>query len=103
MRNIYVKEGRAVLQDICSRFIYEVFVLAHHENIFSTINHKYFSSEKEIKNVIENYQVTEYISINCEMYSAPLRWLLDNDFELYVKPQKKKRKKNEQKVIPVES
>jgi hypothetical protein len=103
MRNIYVKEGQVVLQDICNRFIYEVFVFVHHKNIFSTINHKYYSSEVEIKNIIENYKVTENITVNCEMYSAPLKWLLDNEFQLYVKPEKKKRKKNEQKVITVKS
>ena len=103
---IYVKEGRTVFMDNCNRFIYEVFVFVQHKNIFSTVNHKFFSSEKEIKKVIENYKVTENITINCELYSAPIRWLLDNDYDLYVKPEKKKRnykkKENEQKIVPVE-
>lgn len=91
MRSSYIKDDQIVLQDICNRFIYEVFVFVHHKNIFSTINHKYFSSQVEIPNIIENYQIADYITVNCTMYTAPLRWLLDNNFELYIKPEKKKR------------
>jgi hypothetical protein len=91
MEDIYVKEGQVALVDNCNRFVYEVFVFVQHKNIFSTANHKYFSSEKEIKNIVSIYQHDEYIQTCCDLYSAPLKWLIENDFTLYVKPEKKKR------------
>lgn len=91
MGDIYIKENQAVLLDNCGRFIYEVFVFVKYKNIFSTVNHRYFSSETEIKNIISSYQYNEFIEIYCELYSAPLKWLLDNEFVVYVKPEKKKR------------
>lgn len=93
MSEFYIKENKAVRVDSCNRFIYEVMVFVWYENIYSMVNHKYFSSEVEIKGVIESYFVTPNIEIYCKMYSAPLQWLIDNDFILYIKPAPKKRKK----------
>lgn len=101
MAAVYVKDDKSVLADTCGRFIYEVYVFVMYENTFSTANHKYFSSDIEILNIIESYYVTPNIEINCTMYSAPLSWLIENDYVLWVKPVKKKRitkPKNEQKT-----
>jgi hypothetical protein len=89
----YVNGDKAVRLDNCNRFIYEVMVNVYYDNIFSMVNHKYFTSETEIPNVIESYYVTPSIEICCEMYSAPKSWLNDNDFILYVKPEKKSKQK----------
>lgn len=94
MSEFYVKDDKAVRLDSCNRFIYEVMVNVYYNNIFSMVNHKYFSTPVEIPNVIESYYVTPSIEICCEMYSAPKSWLHDNDFVVYVEPEKKKRKRN---------
>ena len=97
----YGKNGVFVRVDNCNRFIYEVSVYVKYENIYSMANHKYFSSEKEIPNVIEKINVNKFITIFCEMYSAPMDWIIENDYKLYIKPEKKKRKKkdDEQKIM----
>jgi len=89
--DIYVKDDQSCLIDDCNRFIYEVFVFSQFENVYSLSNHKYFTSKKEIPNIIRLLKITPYISIECDLYSAPLKWLIDNNFILYKEPEKKKR------------
>lgn len=93
MPEFYINNDKAIRLDSCDRFIYEVTVFVWYENIYSMINHKYFSSEVEIEGIIENHFITPKIEICCEIYSAPKRWLIENDFILYIEPEKKKRKK----------
>ena len=76
----YSKDGRVVLLDDCGRFIYEVFIFVKYQNIYSLHGHKYFSSEKEITNVIDIFHVSNHISVECALYSAPLYWLKQNNF-----------------------
>jgi hypothetical protein len=91
--SIYIKDDQVVLLDKCGRFIYEVFVTVKFENIFSIANHKYFTSDIEILNIVRCHEVSPYIKVECDLYSAPLKWLIKNDFILYIKPEKKLRKK----------
>lgn len=98
MSSFYIKDKQAVKVDSCNRFIYEVMVFVYYENIFSMAQHKYFSSETYIENIIESYYKSPNIEICCELYSAPKDWLIDNDFILYVEPEKKKRKNGRQKI-----
>lgn len=86
----YVKDNKSVVLDSCGRFIYEVMVFVQYENIVSMARHEYFSSNIEIPNIIDSYNVNKYVRIECYLYSAPKEWILDNDFMLYVKPEKKK-------------
>ena len=89
--DVYVKEDQSSLINDCGGFIYEVCTFIQYENIYNQANHKYFTSDKEILNIIRFYKITPYIEIQCYLYSAPLWWLIENDFTLYKKPEKKKR------------
>lgn len=104
--DVYIKDKQSALINKCGQFIYEVLVYVRFENIFNLANHQLFSSDKEIKNIVSPVYISPHIEIQCYLYSAPKRWLIDNNFILYVKPEKKKRilknKENEQKIIPVE-
>ena len=92
---VYFKEKESILVDTCNRFIYEVFIFIIYENIFSMADHRYFSSEIEIPNVVNTTYIDKYTEMDCSLYSAPMSWIIENDFILYIKPEKKKRiKKN---------
>jgi hypothetical protein len=79
-----------VFEDNCNRFIYELAVTVKFENTFSTPLIKYYSSDKFLK--IVNYKkLTDYISLESSLYSAPKKWLFENNFIKYEKPIKKKR------------
>lgn len=95
---MYVKNNQTVFIDPEERFIYEVYVFIWYENIRSLGNHKFFYSKVEIKNIIESYFINKYIEVYTVLHSAPKEWIIENDFILYVKPEKKKRKKNEKIV-----
>lgn len=95
----YRKDDKFVRIDECNRFIYEVTVYVKYENICNMANHKYFSSNTEIPKVVEEYNLDNNITIYCELIYAPKRWLIDNGYQLYVKPEKKKRKKKDESEI----
>jgi hypothetical protein len=99
MPETYIKDDKTVLLDNCNRFVYEVFVEASYENITCMVQHEYFSSDTEIKGVVESYKYSPYITIFCILLSAPKSWLEENDYSIYIKPVKKKpikKKINEQ-------
>lgn len=94
---VYYKDNQFVYVDSCNRFIYEVYIFVKFENTFSTARFTRYSSDTEIKGIIKTTYVGDFIEIDCSLYSAPLRWLIDNDFAVYVKPEKKKRKYTKKK------
>lgn len=107
MELIYIKDDESALVDSCGRFIYEVCVFVRYENIYNIANHKWFTSEKEIPNIIRSLQISPFIEVQCHLYSAPKRWLIDNGFDIYVPKEKKTRTiKNKEddkpKIVPVE-
>lgn len=107
METIYVKDEDSALADPCGRFIYEVCVFVKFENTYNMANHKWFTSEKEIPNIIRSLQISPYIEVQCHLYSAPKKWLIDSGFDIYVPKEKKKRTiKNKEddksKIVPVE-
>jgi len=93
VEEIYVKGDQFVRIDECNRFIYEVSVYVKYQNIYSMVNHKYFSSDKEIVTFIDKVVINQFTTIYCELYSAPKEWIIENEFTLYIKPEKKKRVK----------
>jgi hypothetical protein len=101
MSDLYIKDNKTVKLDSCNRFIYEVTVNACYNDIFSMIDHRYFSSNEEILNVIDSFYITPNMEICCELYSAPLNWLVENDYTLYIETEKKKRKSGRQKTKTV--
>lgn len=87
---LYQKNKSGCLADNCNRFIYEVVVTVNLEGFFSTPLIKYFSSDRFLK-VVTPIKLSKFTQIETELYSAPLKWLEENDYTLYVKPIKKKR------------
>jgi len=107
METIYIKDDESALVDPCGRFIYEVCVFVKYENIYNLANHKWFTSEKEIPNIIRSLQIDPFIEVQCHLYSAPKSWLINNDFDIYVPKEKKKRiiknkEDDKPKIEPVE-
>ncbi len=96
--NVYVKDDQFVYLDKCNRFTYDVYISIAYKNIFSTARYTRYSSDEEIKGVIKYFKINKYVDIECFMYSAPLRWLIDNEFSIYIKPDKKKRTYNKKKL-----
>jgi hypothetical protein len=97
-KTVYYKDNNFVYVDKCNRFTYDVYVSIQYGNIFSTPQQYRFASDVEIKNIVKYFKIDKYIDIECFMYSAPLRWLIDNGFAVYIKPEKKKRKYNKKKL-----
>lgn len=93
--NKYINENLLVFEDNCGRFIYEVFLFLQYDNVFSTVAHKYFSSDVEIKGIIQKMKLNKFLSYECSLYSAPLQWLKEHEFVPYVEPPKKKRIKKQ--------
>lgn len=96
-RTVYEKDNQFIYVDDCNRFIYERYIFVRFENLFSTADYQRYSSDVEIKGIIKHIYIGSYIEIVSELISAPLRWLIDNDFVVYVKPEKKKRKYTKKK------
>jgi hypothetical protein len=95
--DVYVKDDQSALINDCGYFIYEVFTFVQFENVYNMANHRYFTSTKEIPNIIRFFKINPYIEVQCYLYSAPKKWLIENNFILYSKPLKIK--KNEQKSV----
>ena len=97
----FIKDGAVVLEDNCNRFLYEVFLFINFEGSLSLGGYKIFSSEKEL-NIIPSVKLSKYKEIVCELYSAPKRWLIDNDFNEYNNEKRQlngpKRKNNKSKL-----
>lgn len=82
-----------VLVDNDNLFVYEVSVFVKFKNYFSMVKNTYYSSSKEIKNIVYCYNKTPNVQIITELFSAPKDWLLENNYSLYI-PKEKKKKKN---------
>lgn len=88
---IYEKNGVFILKDTENRFVYQTHVYLYHKNYFSLIKNVYYSSSIEIKGVVGSFFKNKHIQIVSELYSAPEFWIKENDFKLYVPPEKIKR------------
>ena len=91
--NVYVKEDESALINTCGQFVYEVSMFVNYEGIYSLANHTYYYSDKYIKNIIKIKQISKYIEIHCDLFSAPEKWLNENNFIL-----QEKKIKNESKT-----
>lgn len=97
---VYIKDDESALVNHSGQFVYEVSVYINYDGIFSLAKHNLFYSDKPIDKITRFFKYSEYIEIFCDLYSAPEKWLLDNEFVLYIKPIKKK--KDEQKSLSSE-
>lgn len=94
--DVYIKGKESSLVNTCGQFVYEVSTYVRFENIYNMANTMLFYSDKEIQNIVNYAKITPYIEVQCHLYSAPLKWLLNSGFTLYVKPEKKKRIKKKE-------
>lgn len=86
-------EGKIVRVDKEGRFVYESMIYIWFDNIVSMNDHKWYFCYTEIKNVIESYYINNHIELYTVLYSAPKDWLIENGYNVYIKPEKKKRKR----------
>lgn len=86
---VYVKKGEAVLVSKGNQFMYEASVFCRYKGYFGIIDNKLFSCNREIPNIVSPFFRDAHTEYVCTLYSAPLSWLLDNDYVKYVKPDKK--------------
>ena len=86
---IYVKGNEAVLINKGNIFMYEVSVYCHYKSYFGIVESKWYTCNQEIPNIISNFKRDSHTEITCCLFSAPLPWLLNNDYIKYVKPDKK--------------
>lgn len=92
---VFVNDTESALINYCGQFIYEVSLFINYKGLYHIVNHKYYYSDKPIYNIQNIKQITKYLEIHCNLFSAPEKWLLDNGFIEYKKPEKKKRIKKE--------
>jgi hypothetical protein len=76
------------------KFLYEVCVNLHYKNYYSQIKKEYYESLVPINNFVESIFINRNVEITCELHTAPIEWLEDNNFIIWTKPEKKKRCKN---------
>lgn len=88
--NIYVNKRNSAFINTNRKFVYEVCVYCYYKNYYSIVNRAYYSSDVEITNYVRSFFRDPHTEIRCELYSAPLPWLLDNGYTKYQKPDKKK-------------
>ena len=91
--DVYKKDKQIILPSKTKEFVYVVTVEIHYPNYYSVANTRYYSSLKEIPNIVPSFFKNLHTEICCELYSAPLEWLLDNDFSIYIKPKKIRKKR----------
>lgn len=80
----YIKKQELIVSNNLSIFIYEVSVYIHFKNLFFLANSKMYSSKVPITNIVQDYWKNKHIQICCNLYSAPEKWLLENDYKEYV-------------------
>ena len=97
---VYVKGDESALINYSGQFVYEVSVYINFQDTLSLARHSLFYSDKPIDKIVRFFKYSKYIEVFCDLYSAPEKWLLDNEFVLFVKPEKIK--KDEQKSLSSE-
>lgn len=95
MEEIYVKRDSSLL--ISNKFVYEVTVSCHYENYFCIVNTTMFESETIIEKIVESYFISKHIQVSCELFSAPIEYIKDEGYKLWVKPPKKPHKPRKKK------
>ena len=82
-REVYIKDDEVVYEG--NTFIYEVSVYSYFKNYFSLMNTTLYESPVFIKNVTRSFFVNKYTEICCELYQAPLEYLIKNNYESQTK------------------
>ena len=88
-KDIYVLGDESAHICFGNVFIYEVSVWANYPQYFCKVNSQLYTSPKEIKNYCKTFYKSPNVQISCTLMAAPERWLSNNGFKLWVKPEKK--------------
>lgn len=103
-QTLFFRGNNYIFINLNNHFIYEVSVYCRFKKYFSRVNNVLFISKKELS-IVPTFNVNANTIIRCELYSAPFEWIKENDYKLYVPPEKKskiiKNKENEKKKISV--
>lgn len=78
-KEVYIKEDEVVF--VGDTFIYEVSVFNYYKNYFSLVNSALYESPIFIEKTIRSFFVNKYTEICCELYQAPLEYLIENGYE----------------------
>jgi hypothetical protein len=84
----YIKNGQTVLVDSSHLFVYQTCVYAFYKGYFSLCNSQFYSCHKEIQGVVGSFFKTPHIQICSELFAAPEKWLIDNEYVIYSRPEK---------------
>ena len=94
MEDVYTNGKECVTISHNNKFLYRVVANVQYENIYCTVQTKYFESDIKI-DYIDTVFLNKRITINCYLDSAPKKYIDENRFKLYIKPEKKKRIKKQ--------
>lgn len=93
---IYIKDDEVVYAG--NSFIYEVSVYNYFKNYFSLVKTTLYESKIPIKHTIRSFFINKYTEICCDLYQAPLEYLIDNNYESQANFNKRKTKHNASKT-----
>jgi len=83
------RNGELVLVNKYNFFVYEVRIFCRYKGYYGLINDVHYSSNVVIPNIVSRFKRDAHSEICCSLLAAPISWLMDNDYILYVKPDKK--------------
>jgi tRNA A22 N-methylase len=95
-KEVYVKEDEVIF--VGDTFIYEVSVFNYYKNYFSLVNSALYESPVFIEKTIRSFFVNKYTEICCELYQAPLEYLIENGYEPQTEINKRELKKTSRKT-----
>ena len=90
----YIKDDEIVLINEDGLFVYETNVFVHHLNLFGLANSAFHTSSTPIDGIVKSFWKSPYIQICSSLYSAPERWLIDNQYKRYIETKKVSKKKS---------
>ena len=90
MPSIYVKEDKSIT--VSDRFTYEVTVCCYYSNYYCITDTTIFESDINLEKMVESYFLNKHIQISCELFSAPMEYIIEEGYKLWVEPPKKTRK-----------
>ena len=82
-REAYIKNDEVVY--VGNSFIYEVSIYSYFKNYYSLINSTSYESPVVIRNIVRSFFINKYTEICCELYQAPLEYLIENNYESQTK------------------
>lgn len=94
VNDLYIRQGKSVLESKDKTFIYRVEIFCLYKNHYSLVNSVCYSVNQEIPNIVEHFKRDSHTIITAELLSAPFVWLIENYYTKYIKPDKKVKKLN---------